>query len=88
MKLEELNEKYRVEGDDFWVSLNAATGKKIKDIVGYFSNPYGGGVSFGLSQIIFDDGTKVWVEGEHDWASIYGGFIEDLDEIEADEEED
>jgi hypothetical protein len=87
MKTEELNEKYRAEGEDFYVSFNKATGKKIKDIYGYFSDPFGGGTSFGMSRIVFEDDSITWVDGEHDWAYVMGPFLENLDEVEHDDED-
>ena len=52
-----------------WLSLSKLVDKKIVDIVGYIST-YGSGASFKLSKIIFEDGTFVFIEGEHDYPYV------------------
>ena len=54
-------------GSEDWVfSLNKLVGKKIVDVLGYPADPFRGTPLFKVSQIVFDDGTKIHVEGEHD----------------------
>jgi len=59
---------YYGESDDY--SLSKLVGKKIADIIGYPSDPFGGAPLFKIWQIVFEDGTTVCVEGEHDVAYI------------------
>jgi len=54
-----------VSEDGFRVSLSKLIGKEIKDVVGYISSEYGPG--FALLEIVFEDGTQMGVEGEHDY---------------------
>jgi hypothetical protein len=61
---------FLIEGSDWEFSLSKFVGKKIVDIIGYPSDPFGGTPLFAISQIVFEDGTKVSVEGEHDVAYI------------------
>lgn len=55
---------------DYLFSLNKFVGKKVVDIVGFPSDPFGETPLFDISRIIFDDGTEVSVEGEHDVAYL------------------
>lgn len=54
-----------IEGDDYDISLSKLVGKTIKDVVGYITTEYGSAM-FKLSYIVFEDGSQVGVEGEHD----------------------
>jgi len=56
----------QVEDDTFLISLSKLIGKPIKDIHGHLSDEYGG-VTFVLYSIVFEDGTSMSVEGEHDF---------------------
>lgn len=56
-----------VDGQDLYISLSKLTGKGIKDIQGYVSGFTPGDALFMLTDIVFDDDTKVRVEGEHDF---------------------
>ena len=56
---------FLVDDSDYRLSLSKLAGKKIADIVGYASSPFGGAI-FLISYIVFDDGTKINVGGEHD----------------------
>jgi hypothetical protein len=55
---------------DWRLSLSKLVGKKVVDVIGYPSDPFGAGPIFKVSQIVFEDGTTVYVEGEHDVAYI------------------
>ena len=62
-------------------SLSQLTGKKIKDIAGYFSAEWGvDSLVFQLTQVEFEDGTHLWIEGEHDMPYVppnYGAMREE-----------
>lgn len=62
------------------ISLNKLSGKKIKDIYGNIALPFGDPL-FTISFIVLEDGTKLWVGGEHDVAFIDDDII-DQDEME------
>jgi len=62
--------KYLADGSDYLFSLSKFVGKKIKDIQGFPSDPFGGTPLFNIARIVFDDGTEIFVEGEHDCAYI------------------
>lgn len=49
--------------------LSELIGKRIVEIEGYPSNEFGDPV-FKIVQVVFDDGSKLWVEGEHDMPYI------------------
>jgi hypothetical protein len=55
---------------DWQFSLTKYVGKKIVDVIGYPADPFGGTPVFKITQIVFEDGTTVDVEGEHDAAYI------------------
>ncbi len=57
---------FLVEGSDYLLSYSKISGKKVKDIIGYVSTEYAE-PTFKICQIIFDDGTEQYVEGEHDF---------------------
>jgi hypothetical protein len=49
------------------VSLSKLTGKKILDIHGMITYPFNKGENlFQLTEIVFEDGSKIFLEGEHD----------------------
>lgn len=50
----------------YLLSLSKLAEKKIIDVAGYPSDPFGGTPVFQVSVIIFEDGTTLDVEGEHD----------------------
>jgi hypothetical protein len=54
------------EGSDWLFSLSKLVGKKVVDVVGYPSDPFGDTPLFKIVEIIFEDETAVSVEGEHD----------------------
>ena len=54
-----------VEGSDYQLSLVKLTGKKIKDIVGYISTEFGDPI-FKLCFVVFEGGSEMGCEGEHD----------------------
>lgn len=56
--------------DDGDYSLSKFVGKKVVDILGYPADPFGGTPLFKVSQIVFDDDSTVYVEGEHDVAYL------------------
>ena len=51
--------------DNNFLSFTKISGKKIKDIIGHISTEFGDPI-FKIYAIIFEDGTKFFVEGEHD----------------------
>lgn len=57
--------------DDGWLfSLSKFVGKKVTDVVGYPTDPFGETPLFRVYRIDFEDGSGVFVEGEHDVAYI------------------
>ena len=51
--------------DHHFLSFEKISGKKLKDAVGHISTELGDPI-FKIYAIIFEDGTKFFVEGEHD----------------------
>ena len=51
------------------VGLSRLVGKEIREVCGYFAD-IGAGASFKLTHIIFDDGSQVGIEGEHDFPYV------------------
>jgi hypothetical protein len=51
--------------------LTAVARRKVAEVAGYVSNEFGDPV-FQLTRVIFDDGTSMDVEGEHDCPYICG----------------
>ena len=70
-----IQDKYRYEKEDFFLSYTKLTGKKIKDILGYVTEC--GDPIFNICRIVFEDDTSVSVGGEHDIA-----YKEDEGEVE------
>lgn len=60
------NSQFLSDSDKDYFSLSKFVGKKVVDVIGYCSDPFGGVPLFKITQIIFEDGSKVFVEGEHD----------------------
>lgn len=57
--------------DTTYLSLSKVYGKKIKDLVGYISEPFDEGVYiFKISRVVFEDNTEEWLAGEHDHSFI------------------
>jgi hypothetical protein len=54
------------EGSDWLFSLSKLVGKKVIDVVGYPSDPFGDAPLFKIVEIVFEDKTTISVEGEHD----------------------
>ena len=54
-----------IEGSKDEISLAKIMGQPIKDITGHISNEYGESL-FEMSKIIFEDGSVLYAEGEHD----------------------
>lgn len=54
---------------DMDVGLSRLVGKEIREVCGYFAD-IGAGASFKLTHVIFDDGSQVGVEGEHDFPYV------------------
>jgi hypothetical protein len=52
--------------DSHTISLTKLTGHAIKDIEGYLANDFGS-VNFKLTHVVMDDGSKIDIEGEHDF---------------------
>lgn len=62
-----MDKKDFLVGEKDWLfSLSKLTGKKIADITGYPSDPFGGVPVFKIFAVVFDDGTTLHAEGEHD----------------------
>ena len=57
----------KVEGSTYLLSLVKITGKAIKDIHGYVTDPYDVAPTFKLIHVILEDDTSFYVEGEHDF---------------------
>lgn len=70
--------QFKVEGDSLHLSLKALTGKEIVDVYGFITSPWGEPV-FQISQILFKDGSKVWIEGEHDCPYLEHAPVTNLD---------
>jgi hypothetical protein len=51
-------------------SLSKFVGKKIVDVAGWPADPFGGAPLFQIWQIVFEDGSTVYLDGEHDVAYI------------------
>lgn len=81
------------EDSNYLQSFTKISGKKIKDIIGYISNEYDE-PTFKITDIIFEDGTKQGVEGEHDFPYIVdyddktSALLDEIYEAENDDEED
>lgn len=61
----------KVEGSTYRLSLTKLMGKQIKDIHGYLSSELGDPV-FKMINVVFEDGTKLGAEGEHDFPYLVG----------------
>jgi hypothetical protein len=62
-----MDKKDFLYGNSDWeFSLSKLVGKRIADITGYPTDPFGGTPVFKIYQIAFEDGTAVFAEGEHD----------------------
>lgn len=53
------------DGSTYEISLVKLTGKKIKDVKGYLTSEFGG-VTFKVTELVFEDGSTMGFEGEHD----------------------
>lgn len=62
-----------VEGSDWLVSLTKITGKQIKDIQMYPSMEFGD-VTFKLCWVIFEDGSALDIDGEHDFPYVTDSY--------------
>jgi hypothetical protein len=62
--------QFMSDSDKDFFSLSKYTGKKIADVIGYPSDPFGGVPVFNLVKIVFDDGTGLLFGGEHDVAYL------------------
>ena len=58
-------EDIKVEGSTYLISLVKLIGKPIKDIQGYFTKEFGD-VTFKVTDLVFEDGSEMGFEGEHD----------------------
>lgn len=57
---------FQADGSNYETSLVKLTGKRIKDVKGYLANEFGS-VSFKLTELVFEDGSEMGIEGEHDF---------------------
>jgi hypothetical protein len=64
------------ETKDGHISLTENTGKKIADILGYFTKDFEG-YTFTLYKLVFDDGSFMWVEGKPDEPYLCEGSTPD-----------
>lgn len=58
------------EGHEYRIDLLKLIGKPVKAIVGYTSTQFGPDASFQLLELVFEDGTKLGIEGEHDFPYV------------------
>lgn len=58
------------EDSSYEIDLLKLVGKRVKAITGYLSMEFGYDPSFKLCQIVFEDGTSMGVEGEHDFPYV------------------
>ncbi len=56
---------YKQIKNNSWISLTKLIGKKIVDLEGYLSTEFGD-PDFLLVNVVFEDGTRMGIEGEHD----------------------
>ena len=54
-----------VDGSSWELSLVKLSERKIKDVTGYISEEFGT-PTFNLSSVVFEDGSEMGCEGEHD----------------------
>jgi len=64
-------EEVKLEGSRFELSLNKIIGSKVKDIAGYLSTEFDA-LTFKMTRIIFEDGSVLGCEGEHDCPYLVG----------------
>lgn len=67
----------KLPDSQYEVGLSLLTGKKIKEVRGYFADSFKAGAVFKLTDIELEDGTRINVEGEHDYPflSTYGNGV-------------
>lgn len=72
----------RVEGSKHEISLSKLTGQRIVDIGGYVSDKFGSDtLVFEVMTVKLEDGTDIWLEGEHDVVYIpQGNHYPNLDD--------
>ena len=73
-----------VKVSDFEIGLSKLTGKRIKEIKGYISNPYGDPI-FKITDVVFDDDTYIRAGGEHDLPYVCANYSQpnmDIDTLE------
>lgn len=63
------------ESDKNLISLSKLIGKKIKEVAGCISTEFGEPV-FNMTKIVFEDGSYMWCEGEHDIAYLTNGAVD------------
>lgn len=64
-------EDCRFEDSTHLLSLSKIYDKKIKDLVGFISQPFDEGTFiFEISKVVFEDGSDEWLDGEHELAFI------------------
>lgn len=68
----------QVEGSTYLISLKKVLSKSIVDIHGYLSCEFDA-PTFKLSRVIFEDGTELGVEGEHDFPYLVQSHRENED---------
>ena len=78
--METSKEKYLIGTNDYELSLSKILGKSIKDIAGYVDHNFDEPV-FKITELHFDDGTILNVNGEHDIAYLPFGDDEKYDEL-------
>lgn len=58
-----------IDGSNYRISLSKLIGKRVIDASGYVSGEFGFSV-FKICDLIFEDGTSISIDGDHDIAYI------------------
>jgi hypothetical protein len=66
-----------VTADGKHISLAKLAGKKIVDVKGTFADPFGGAELFLIHTVVLEDGSELFVGGEHDCPYIEDTIVED-----------
>ncbi len=73
MKLKSIQKK--LDGLNY-IDLSKLVGKKITGVLGHLTDEFGQ-PNFQLDRIVFEDGTHLYVEGEHDFPYVTNGGTKD-----------
>jgi hypothetical protein len=70
-------DKYLSDVDPTWMhSLSKITNRKIVDVIGFPSLEFGEPATFECCYVIFDNGEKLTMDGEHEIAYVYGDVLD------------